>query len=32
MDIGIVPEVICTDLDGSSEADIENEILACEKG
>lgn len=32
MDIGIVPEVICTDLDGNSETDIEKEILACEKG
>jgi 2-amino-4-hydroxy-6-hydroxymethyldihydropteridine diphosphokinase len=32
MDIGCVPEVICTDLDGNSEADIEKEILACEKG
>ncbi len=32
MDMGIVPEVICTDLDGNSEADIEKEILACEKG
>ncbi len=29
---GIVPDVICTDLDGNSEADIEKEILACEKG
>jgi len=32
MDIGRVPEVICTDLDGNSEADIEKEILACEQG
>jgi len=32
MDMGIVPEVICTDLDGNSETDIEKEILACEKG
>ncbi|MDD3874077.1 MAG: DUF115 domain-containing protein, partial [Methanosarcina sp.] len=32
MDIGIVPEVICTDLDGNSETDIKKEILACEKG
>lgn len=32
MDAGVVPEVICTDLDGNSEADIEKEILACEKG
>lgn len=32
MDMGIVPEVICTDLDGNSEADIEKEILACEYG
>ncbi|HWQ47377.1 MAG TPA: 6-hydroxymethylpterin diphosphokinase MptE-like protein [Methanosarcina sp.] len=32
MDMGIVPEVICTDLDGNSEADIEKEILACEHG
>jgi len=32
MDTGRVPEVICTDLDGNSEADIEKEILACEKG
>ncbi len=32
MDLGRVPEVICTDLDGNSEADIEKEILACEKG
>lgn len=32
MDMGIVPEIICTDLDGNSEADIEKEILACEKG
>ena len=31
MDIGRVPEVICTDLDGNSEADIEKEILACEQ-
>ena len=31
MDIGRVPEVICTDLDGNSEVDIEKEILACEK-
>ncbi|AKB28191.1 6-hydroxymethyl-7,8-dihydropterin pyrophosphokinase [Methanosarcina siciliae T4/M] len=32
MDIGRVPEVICTDLDGASDTDIEKEILACEKG
>jgi uncharacterized Rossmann fold enzyme len=32
MDAGRVPEVICTDLDGNSEADIEKEILACKKG
>jgi len=32
MDMDIVPEVICTDLDGNSETDIEKEILACEKG
>jgi uncharacterized Rossmann fold enzyme len=32
MDIGCVPEVICTDLDGNSEADIEKELLACEQG
>ena len=32
MDMGVVPEVICTDLDGNSEADIEKEILACEQG
>jgi uncharacterized Rossmann fold enzyme len=32
MDIGRLPEVICTDLDGNSEADIEKEILACEQG
>jgi 2-amino-4-hydroxy-6-hydroxymethyldihydropteridine diphosphokinase len=32
MDMGIVPEVICTDLDGNSEADIEKEIFACEQG
>ncbi len=32
MDMGIVPEVICTDLDGNSDADIEKEILACEQG
>ncbi|WP_440957085.1 6-hydroxymethylpterin diphosphokinase MptE-like protein [Methanosarcina sp. Mfa9] len=32
MDLGRVPEVICTDLDGNSEDDIEKEILACEKG
>jgi len=32
MDMDIVPEVICTDLDGNSEADIEKEILACQKG
>lgn len=32
MDMGIVPEIICTDLDGNSETDIEKEILACEKG
>jgi len=29
--LGVVPEVICTDLDGNSEVDIEKEILACEK-
>ena len=32
MEMGIVPEVICTDLDGNSKTDIEREILACEKG
>lgn len=32
MDMGRVPDVICTDLDGNSEADIEKEILACEQG
>jgi uncharacterized Rossmann fold enzyme len=32
MGIGHRPEVICTDLDGNSEADIEKEILACEQG
>jgi 2-amino-4-hydroxy-6-hydroxymethyldihydropteridine diphosphokinase len=32
MDIDRVPEVICTDLDGSSESDIEKEILACDRG
>jgi uncharacterized Rossmann fold enzyme len=32
MDAGRVPEVICTDLDGNSEADIEKEIRACEQG
>jgi uncharacterized Rossmann fold enzyme len=32
MGIGRRPEVICTDLDGNSEADIEKEILACEQG
>ncbi|KKH96292.1 hypothetical protein EO95_16130 [Methanosarcina sp. 1.H.T.1A.1] len=32
MDMGRVPEVICTDLDGNSEADIEKEILACTRG
>ncbi|KAF5031967.1 hypothetical protein DSECCO2_622220 [anaerobic digester metagenome] len=32
MDMGRVPEVICTDLDGNSESDIEKEILACELG
>lgn len=32
MDQGRVPEVICTDLDGNSEADIEKEILACQQG
>lgn len=32
MDTGCVPEVICTDLDGNSEADIEKESLACEQG
>ena len=32
MDMGRVPEVICTDLDGNSEVDIEKEILACSRG
>ncbi len=32
MDMGIVPEIICIDLDGNSKTDIEKEILACEKG
>lgn len=32
MDTGRVPEVICTDLDGNSEADVEKEILACTLG
>lgn len=32
MDMGRVPEVICTDLDGNSDADIKKEILACEQG
>lgn len=32
MDTGRVPEVICTDLDGNSEIDIEKEIFACEEG
>jgi uncharacterized Rossmann fold enzyme len=32
IDAGRVPEVICTDLDGNSEADIEKEFLACEQG
>jgi uncharacterized Rossmann fold enzyme len=32
MDAGIVPDVICTDLDGNLESDIEKEILACENG
>lgn len=32
MDTGRVPEVICTDLDGNSESDIEKEIQACAKG
>jgi len=32
MDQGRVPEVICTDLDGNSEADIEKEIFACSRG
>lgn len=32
MDMGRMPEVICTDLDGNSETDIEKEILACEQG
>lgn len=30
--IGRVPEVICTDLDGNSENDIEKEIFDCEQG
>lgn len=32
MDMGHVPDVICTDLDGNSEADLEKEILACIMG
>ncbi|AKB18172.1 MULTISPECIES: 6-hydroxymethylpterin diphosphokinase MptE-like protein [unclassified Methanosarcina] len=32
MELERVPEVICTDLDGNSEADIEKEILACSRG
>jgi len=32
MDMDRVPEVICTDLDGNSEVDIEKEILACSRG
>lgn len=32
MDMGRVPEVICTDLDGNSESDLEKEIVACEQG
>jgi len=32
MELGRVPEVIVTDLDGNSKADIEKEILACEQG
>jgi uncharacterized Rossmann fold enzyme len=32
MDMGRMPDVICTDLDGNSEADIEKEILACTRG
>jgi len=32
MDMDIVPEVIYTDLDGNSEADIEKEIFACQTG
>jgi uncharacterized Rossmann fold enzyme len=32
MDMGRVPEVICTDLDGNSEADIDKEVLASEQG
>ncbi|MDD3041407.1 MAG: DUF115 domain-containing protein [Methanosarcinaceae archaeon] len=32
MDLGRIPEVIVTDLDGNSEVDIEKEITACEKG
>jgi len=32
IDVGVLPEVICTDLDGNYEADIEKEILACKKG
>ncbi|MGB9938234.1 6-hydroxymethylpterin diphosphokinase MptE-like protein [Methanosarcina sp.] len=31
MDMGVVPEFICADLDGNSEADIEKETVACEK-
>ncbi len=32
MDLGRLPEVICTDLDGNCEADIEKEIFACTQG
>lgn len=32
LDTGCIPDVICTDLDGNSEADIEKEILACQMG
>src|SRR5665647_117772 len=32
MDTSREPEVICTDPDGNSEADIEKEIMACELG
>ncbi len=31
MDVGVVPEVTCTGLDGNSEADIEKEILAVKR-
>ncbi|MDI9395434.1 MAG: DUF115 domain-containing protein [Euryarchaeota archaeon] len=31
IDMGSVPDLICTDLDGNSEADIEKEILASEQ-